>query len=250
MTDDQEPLEDLAQIEVPGATVEHLEEEASASLWKENRQVLLLGAGVAAFMVIANFTPLRAWITNVRLWKDYIDEFGFAADAGFGAVCMMAVMLGVPRLPLCGVAGVLFGFVEGVCISWIGSTLGSYGAFLLARWGGRRVAKEKLERWPWVSALLRKPTLLRVFWVRQLMVPGIVLNVMLGLTAVRHRIFLAGTALGYLPLNIAFTLVGSGMGKESLKHSITQIIAAIAVVNVVAWIMLRIVRKHRANGAR
>lgn len=223
-----------------------LEAEASATLWKENRQVLLLGLCVAAFMVIANFTPLRAWITNVQQWKNYIDEFGVAAHCGFGLMCVIAVMMGVPRLPLCGVAGMLFGFMEGLAISWVGSVLGSYSVFLMARWGGRRVAAERLRRWPWLRGLLEAPSFVRVFWVRQLMVPGVVLNVMLGLTAVKHRVFLAGTLLGYLPLNIVFALVGSGLGKESLKQSITQILAAMAVINLIAWAVLKVVKKHRA----
>lgn len=250
MADDREDPKRLAQVEVPGATQEHLEEEASASLWQENRRVVVLGVSVAFFMVIANFTPLRAWITNVQQWKTYIDEFGLAAHGGFAMVCLVAVMMGVPRLPLCGVAGMLFGFMEGLVISWIGSALGSYLVFLMARWGGRRVAEERLRRWPWLQELLKAPSLIRVFWVRQLMVPGVVLNVMLGLTAVKDRVFLAGTFLGYLPLNIAFALVGSGLGKESLKQSIAQVLAAMAVVNVVAWLVLKVARKHGAHGVQ
>jgi hypothetical protein len=77
--------------------------------------------------------------------------------------------------------------------------------------GARR--KSRAEKWPWLKKLLKKPSIMRVFWVRQLMVPGLVLNVLLGMTPVRHSRFLLGTALGYLPLNVAFSLVGSGLGK-------------------------------------
>jgi uncharacterized membrane protein YdjX (TVP38/TMEM64 family) len=77
------------------------------------------------------------------------------------------------------------------------------------------------------------------------MVPGFVLNLLLGMTSVKHRTFLAGTLLGYLPLNIALTLVGSGLGKESLAQSIKQVLAALAVINLVAWAVMRMVKKHR-----
>lgn len=230
-----------------GDAEEMLEQEASASLWKENRRVLAFAACVLVFLTVAHFTPLEAWLKSGQQWKSYIDEFGYLAHLVFGLVCTLAVMLGMPRLPLCSAAGAVFGFKEGLAISWISSTLGSYGSFLLARWGGRRVAEQRLQRWPWLLALLTAPSLGRVILVRQLLVPGVVLNVLFGMTSVLHRTFLGGTLLGYLPLNIAFTLVGSGLGKESFADSLKQILAALAVVNVVAWIVLRLVKKRRQH---
>ena len=229
------------------AAEELLEQEASASLWKENRQVLILALCVIAFLAIAHFTPLQSWLKSGQQWKRYIDEFGVAAHLVFGAVSATAVMFGMPRLPLCSVAGAVFGFKEGLVISWLSSTLGSYGAFLLSRWGGRSVAEQRIERWPWLRTLLAAPSLLRVILVRQLMVPGVVLNLLFGMTAVRHRTFLFGTLLGYLPLNIALTLVGSGLGKENFADSLTQILAALAVINVVAWGVVKLVKKRGTN---
>lgn len=229
------------------AVEELLEQQASASLWKENRQILILALCVIGFLAIAHFTPLRAWLESGQRWKQYIDEFGIAAHLVFGFMCLIAVMLGMPRLPLCSVAGAVFGFKEGLVISWLGSTLGSYGSFLLSRWGGRRIAEQRLQRWPWLRALLDAPSLLRVILVRQLMVPGVVLNLLFGMTAVRHRTFLFGTLLGYLPLNIALTLVGSGLGKANMADSLKQILAALAVINVIGWIVVKLVKKHKTR---
>ena len=236
---DEEPV-----IPSDSAAEELLEQEASASLWKENRQVLILALCVIAFLAVAHFTPLQSWLKSGQQWKRYIDEFGVAAHLVFGAVSATAVMFGMPRLPLCSVAGAVFGFKEGLVISWLSSTFGSYGAFLLSRWGGRRVAEQRIQRWPWLRALLAAPSLLRVILVRQLMVPGVVLNLLFGMTAVRHRTFLFGTLLGYLPLNIALTLVGSGLGKEDFAESLKQILAALAVINVVAWGVVKLVKKR------
>ena len=79
------------------------------------------------------------------------------------------------------------------------------------------------------------------------MVPGIVLNLMFGMTAVKHRTFLLGTLIGYLPLNIALTLVGSGLGKDSLAQSIKQIVAALAIIHLVAWMVMALVKRRRAK---
>ena len=247
MSDDNDQQERKSTASVDGDAETLLEREASASLWKENRQVLALAAVVVAFLAIAHLTPLKSWLESGQQWKHYIDEFGLAAHLVFGGASALAVMFGMPRLPLCSVAGAVFGFKEGLVISWLSSTLGSYGSFLLSRWGGRRVTEQRVERWPWLRPLLAAPSLMRVILIRQLMVPGVVLNVLFGMTTVRHRTFLIGTLVGYVPLNIAFTLVGSGLGKETLAESLKQILAALAVVNLVAWIVLKRVKRHKVS---
>jgi uncharacterized membrane protein YdjX (TVP38/TMEM64 family) len=222
-----------------------VEQETSRALGKETRQVLTAVLIVAAFMALAHFTPMKAWITNVQTWKGFVREFGWLAHAVFMLVTAGAVMMGVPRLAFCSAAGLIFGFGEGLLLSLVGSTLGSYGAFILSRHGFRRAAEARAEKWPWLKKMLKKPSVMRVFWARQLMVPGIVLNVLIGMTPVRHSRFLLGTALGYLPLNIAFSLVGSGLGKENITTTMTQLLAAMAVINVAAWLVFRFTKKQR-----
>jgi uncharacterized membrane protein YdjX (TVP38/TMEM64 family) len=242
-----QPPEAIPETSAPAApAATGLENQAAAGRRKENRRVLIMVLAVAAFMVTARYTPLRSWITNVQAWKDYVDTLGWLAHGGFTLACAAAVCIGVPRLPLCATAGLIFGFGEGLVLSLLGSTLGSYGAFLLARGGARQALVTRAERWPWLSGLLREPSLMRVFWVRQLMLPGMVLNVMLGITGVAHRTFVLGTLLGYLPLNIAFTLVGSGLGKANLLNTMMQLCIALAVVNLAGWLVWRWVRRQRA----
>lgn len=238
MSQDTEPTSDM---EHPVSNIEEpqLREEAARSMTKENRKVVLLVLVVGAFMALAHFTPMRAWITNVQTWKNYVRELGWAADGMFCLACAVAVMIGIPRLPLCAAAGLIFGFSEGLSFSLLGSTLGSYGVFLMTRRGARNAVRERIKNWPWLIRMLEKPSLVRVFWVRQLMVPGIVLNVLLGVTSISHRVFLGGTMLGYLPLNVTFSLVGSGLGKGSLPQTLMQLLAAVGIINIIGWAVWR-----------
>ena len=158
MTPPDSPLKETPLSETTTEEELLLGEEAKRSWKKENRQIIQLGLGVAAFMVIAHFTPLRAWITNVQVWKGYVRELGWLAHGGFGLLCATAVMVGIPRLSLCAAAGLLFGFGEGLALSLVGSVLGSYGAFILARKGGRRAVRERASRWPWLEPMLRRPS--------------------------------------------------------------------------------------------
>ncbi|WP_395741617.1 TVP38/TMEM64 family protein [Prosthecobacter sp.] len=232
--------------ELDASIVTAVEQETSRALGKETRQVLYAVLLVAAFMALAHFTPqLKAWIDDVQVWKKMVRDFGWGAHAIFMAACAAGVMLGVPRLPLCAAAGLVFGFGQGLLLSLVASTLGSYGVFVLSRHGFRRAAESRAARWPWLKKLLKKPSVLRVFWVRQLMVPGLVLNVLLGMTPVKHTRFLLGTLLGYLPLNVAFCLVGSGLGKGSLATTMTQLLGAMAVINIAAWLVYRVMKKQK-----
>ena len=246
MATTDEPAQEPEELDA--STASEVEQETSRALGKETRQVLFAVLLVAAFMALAHFTPLKAWITNVQTWKALVHDFGWGAHAIFMAACAVSVMLGVPRLPLCAAAGLVFGFGEGLVLSLVASTLGSYGAFVLSRHGFRRAAESRAEKWPWLKKLLKKPSVMRVFWVRQLMVPGLVLNVLLGMTPVKHSRFLLGTMLGYLPLNVAFSLVGSGLGKGSLATTLTQLLAAMAVINIAAWLVYRVMKKQKQNG--
>lgn len=246
MATKDEPAAEPEELDV--SITSEVEQETSRALGKETRQVLFAVLLVAAFMVLAQFiTPLKAWMTNVQTWKEMVRQFGWGAHAIFIVACAGTVMLGVPRLPLCAAAGLVFGFGQGLGLSLVASTLGSYGAFVLSRHGFRRAVEARSEKWPWLKKLLKKPSVLRVFWVRQLMVPGLVLNVLLGMTPVKHTRFLLGTLLGYLPLNVAFSLVGSGLGKGSLTTTLTQLLSAMAVINIAAWLVYRVMKKQK-NG--
>lgn len=246
MATKDEPVAEPEELDV--SITSEVEQETSRALGKETRQVLFAVLLVAAFMALVHFTGLKSWITNVQTWKEMVRQFGWGAHAIFMIACAGTVMLGVPRLPLCAAAGLVFGFGQGLVLSLIASTLGSYGAFVLSRNGFRRAVESRAEKWPWLKKLLKKPSVLRVFWVRQLMVPGLVLNVLLGMTPVKHTRFLLGTLLGYLPLNVAFSLVGSGLGKGDLTTTLTQLLSAMAVINIAAWLVYQVMKKQKSNG--
>lgn len=213
--------------------------EAARGVGRERRLIALLVLAAAAFITIAHFTPMRAWLQNTQEWKQFVQNFGWQSRAAFTGFAALAVMLGVPRLALAATAGLLFGFAEGVAVSLTGSVLGSYGFFLAVRRGFRRQVAAQAEKRPWLERLLRKPSLVKVFWVRQLPLPGAALNAVLAVADIRHRIFLGGTVLGYLPLNLAATLAGSGLGKTNLTTAAVQLMAALAIINAALWLVWR-----------
>ena len=211
---------------------------------REIRRLLVLAVVFLGLLLLLHFSPLRAWLDDIQALKGVIDRFGFAADAVFAIGSIFAIAVGVPRLALCGLAGALFGFVEGALVSLVSSVLGSYGAFLLARWGGRAWAERKLRgASPHLRELLADPSIGSIFVARQMPMPGLIANVLLGVLPVRHQTFLAGTFAGYLPSTAIVALAGSSLGKESLAKAGMQISLSMIGLAVLSVAILWIVRR-------
>lgn len=211
------------------------------------KRMIILALGVAAAILVVHLTPLKEWVANIQEWKTWIERWGISGPAVFLAGAALLVACGLPRTLVSAAAGMLFGFIEGVSLALIGSVFGSYGTFLFAHWGGRHWAETQIERYPRLKSLTRKPGIAGVFLIRQLPLPGIVPNLFLGVIAVPHRKFLIGTALGYLPSTIIVALIGSGVGKASLTHSLGQISASLLALALFSWLIMYIRRRVTAR---
>ena len=214
----------------------------------EARRLLILALVVAALLLVLHFTPLNQWMGDLQALKQQLRAWGWKAHGVFAAGTVAAIALGVPRLALTALAGALFGFVAGAVVALLSSLAGSWGTFVFARWSGRGWAESRLaDASDTLRAVLAMPTVTSIFVARQLPVPGILINVMLGVLPTTQRAFLIGTGLGYLPSTAIVALAGSSLGKDSLAVAMTQITLAmigLAVLTVLlVWLHRRVVRK-------
>jgi uncharacterized membrane protein YdjX (TVP38/TMEM64 family) len=216
----------------------------------EARRLLILAIAVACLVLVLHFTPLNQWIGELQALKEQIRAYGWKAYAAFMVGTIAAVALGVPRLALGALAGTLFGFVAGGLVALVSTMTGAWGAFLLARWGGRGWAESRLAG---ASATLRSvlatPTIAAIFIARQLPVPGILVNVMLGVLPTTQRNFLIGTGLGYLPSTAIVALAGSSLGKESLAQAMTQITVAMLGLGLLTMLLVGLHRRMTKRGS-
>ena len=209
---------------------------------RETRRLLVLALVVVGMVAILHFTPLKQWLDDVQSWKRYLDQFGWLAHLAFVAGSIAAIAVGVPRLILALVAGTLFGFVEGFAVAMASSMVGSYATFVAARGGSSDRLRERIHANESLRRLLAHPTVLHIFFVRQLPVPGMVPNVMLGLLKAPHRNFLLGTFLGYLPSNAIVTAMGSAVGKDSATDALWQVtwgMAGLAAITLIIMLVRR-----------
>ncbi len=211
--------------------------------WK---RMLFLALLAAVLLGIVYLSPLRAYLGRIQEWKADFRALGVWAPVvlTFGIASMVAA--GFPRLLFCVIAGMLLGFWQGLLWAQLGTLLGNYAIFLIARksagdWVRRYVAKRGR-----LASLIHKEGIAGVILARQLPVPGMLVNLALGLLAIRYRDFLVGTILGQLPEAIPCTLFGAGAGKASVGKSAAFIGLAVAAA-VIAWIILRWYMRRRGR---
>ena len=213
---------------------------------KETKRLLIAVLVVSGLIAALHFTPLKQWLVEAQSLKARVSEYGWKADAVFILGSMVGIALGLPRLALCALGGMLFGFVEGFLVSQIAGVLGAYGTFLITRcWGPKEWVQRKLANSERLRAILGTPSIGTIFVARQMPVPGIVPNVLLGVLQTRHSTFLVGTFIGYLPSNIPVALAGSSMAKESLAKAITQVSLSMLALGVFSALILWVRRNFK-----
>jgi len=189
---------------------------------------------VAAAFAFVYFTPTRKYFGNIQGIKCWLLSLGWVGPTVWMGIVFALVAAGMPRLLFCPIGGLAFGFWHGLLWTQLATLAGYYALFLFVRWGGQDLV---LRHWPRVRRLREHfhghSAALLVFAVRQLPISGLIINFLLGLSSIRHRHFLLGTAFGILPEAIPFTLVASGVFKLTGKNTPLYIAAAIGFLLLV-----------------
>lgn len=175
---------------------------------------LLLGCGLLVYL-----TPLKDWLSQGQLIKTQLAALGYWAPAVYVLLASLSVVIGVPRMLLCSLAGFVFGFTWGLAWSHLATLLGSYATFLFVRWGGRSWSLEHFPRLRGFTGQMHQRGILAVLLIRQLPMAGFYNNLLLGLTPVNHRDFWIGSMLGFLPMGVTATLLGAGLIQADAAHA-------------------------------
>lgn len=196
---------------------------ATRSRWvRPTLFALFVGASIAVLL----FTPLREFIDPLRLFEA-LQQIGEhpAAPALFlvGFLCLS--LLGAPMVPMVVAGAAAFGFGQGMALNYVGLLLGASCSYWLARTLGRDTVRRWLgSRYERLESLIQR----RGFWpmvrLRFLPIPFPVANYGPALLGVGYPLFLASTALAYVPIltvysYFAATLVQVG---ESEREAILQ----------------------------
>jgi uncharacterized membrane protein YdjX (TVP38/TMEM64 family) len=186
----------------PGARSESL----SSTLLK----LAAVAAGLVALVALGR--TLGGYIPQFANW---VESLGLLGPLVFVAGYAMATVAFIPGSLLTLAAGAIFGLLEGTVYVFIGATVGSSLAFLIARYLARQTVERRLESNPKfevVDRAVAKEGLKIVFLLRlSPAFPYNLLNYALGLTSVRFRDYLVAS-LGMIPATFLYVYYGKALG--------------------------------------
>lgn len=177
---------------------------------------LLLGLLLLASPLVLTL-PWKDWMHYGAVLRGTFAQLGVWSPVVFVAVTGFGTAFGLPRLIFCVMAGWLFGFEYGFAWSQLGSLLGAYGLFLLAR---HTRPEQLLRKYPKLQALSTPAGTgwFSVLLVRQLPLAGLYNDILLAWSPVSHRDFWIGSFIGFLPLGITASLMGAGAIQTDLAQ--------------------------------
>jgi len=184
--------------------------------------------------------------------RSMVQSLGAYGAVAFVGLCVGVVLLHMPEIVLIAIGGVLFGSVNGFLLGWIGSVAGSTCSFLIARYFMRdAVQRALLSRFERIQAIDERLAL-RGFWtilvLRFVLFMAPPLNWAIGVTRVRMRDYVLGSALGVVPCiaitSYAADTVALAGSLSALLTPDTLFPAALAFIVVsvgalVAWKLFR-----------
>jgi len=189
-------------------------------------------------------------LTGGGLSQDRVQDW-IGDPSATGAVIYPLLYAGLtvllfPGAVITAAGGALFGALLGTALTLIGATAGATASFLI----GRRLGRAEVERIAGrrIGALdtwLERRGLLAVLYVRLFpLFPFNALNYAAGVTALRTRDYVLGTAIGIVPGTFAYAALGSSLDDPTSP----EFLAALGLVVVLAAAAPLLNRHLRATG--
>jgi uncharacterized membrane protein YdjX (TVP38/TMEM64 family) len=202
--------------------------------------LLLAGCALALVVDVPAVSTVRSWL----------GAHGVSGWALLTAALALATLAPVPRAALSVLAGVLAGFWGGLALAVGAGVLGALAGFCLARWLGRetltRLAGPRLAR---ADALVSQRGMLAVLTARLVPVtPFTLVSYAGGLSGIRLRSYLAGSALGLVPGTVLHVTIGATVGAAGQTGGPVLLISLVPLA--LALVVLAVIRVRAAVRTR
>jgi uncharacterized membrane protein YdjX (TVP38/TMEM64 family) len=216
--------------------------------------VAIIVAVIATYL----FTPLGDWLSLQKLKssRDWLAATVAARPilsvAAFFLICVAATSLCFPAAPILGLAGgALFGFWTGLVITLAASAIGSTVAFFSARYLFRGLVERRFGRR--VEAIDRGIEAHGGLYLLVLrfnpLVPYWLVNLAMGLTAMRPQTYMLLTPLGLLPATFIYVSAGTRLAAIRSPADVASL-PLIAVLLLLSLLPLVLVAARPAQRSR
>lgn len=211
------------------------------------RRTILLAVIVLGGLGAVYASPLRDWLdlSGVERVREWIRGLGPWGPLGLVAITTLGVTLGAPRIFFAALGGVAYGWLSGTALAFTGTLAGCLVTFAYARHLGRGWAAGRFARLQGLNGLFRDHGIVMNLLIRAAPVGNChVANLIMAVSPIPWRAFVAGTALGILPETIIYALFGSA-AKGGIALRVTS-----AVLMLVALASIYFVISRRSQLAR
>ena len=174
--------------------------------------------------------------------RDRVDALGALGPLVWVGLYAIATVLLFPGTPFTVGAGLLFGPFVGALTALVGATLGATASFLVGRGVGRSaVATLAGRRLQSIDRFLTERGLVSVLTVRLIpLFPFNLVNLVAGVTALRLRTYVVGTAVGIVPGTVLLALSGGSIDDPGSPLFIGSVVGIVALVIVTGLVGRRL----------
>jgi len=209
-------------------------------------QVLSRGVVFLASMILVVYVIRSSHVGLVfdATWIDsQVRGHGLRGELMFLVVATLLASIGLPRQVVSFTAGYAFGFVDGLLMAMVASVCMCVATFFYSRFLGRAfVARHFADKVRRVDAFLGHNPFASTLLLRFLPVgSNLATNLAGGLSSARAVLFLAASAVGYVPQTAVFALLGSGIEVDPVLRTGLSLVLFI----VSALLGLYLYRRHR-----
>ncbi len=195
--------------------------------------IRLIFRGLLAIVALVLVAYLLRDVLDQSWVDEHVRDKGLAGEVFFVGLCALLASVGLSRQIIAFLAGYGFGFPKGVLLAMLAVVAGCIITFWVARLFLRGFLLERYsERIRRVDEFIRDNTFSMTLSVRLLPLgSNWMFNLAGGVSGVHCTPFLLGSALGYLPQMMIFSLVGSGAQVDQFwQIAIAMVMLVIAVV--------------------
>lgn len=216
--------------------------------------LILLAAGLALYFGgLGRYLSLSGLQSLLGDARAYADAHPWGAVLGFAAIYVCATALSIPGATILTLfAGAVFGLRTGSVIVAISATLGATLAMLSARYLFRDTVRAKFsDRLKTIDAGIEREGGFYLFALRLAPVfPFFVINLAMGLTAIRVRTYVWVSLIGMAPGTLVFVNAGRELGKLQSVSDILSLplgiaFTALALLPLIARKVLGALRARR-----
>jgi uncharacterized membrane protein YdjX (TVP38/TMEM64 family) len=188
---------------------------------KENTRdiikTLLLVIVLAGSLAVVRFSPIWYYLdrTHIYMLREELTAFQSLAPLVFFACGAMVIAMGVPRTIISILGGMVFGFLYGTLLATASAFAGSVVVIWVTRVLGHPLFHQRIgHRLKAIEGHLRNNGFVLVLILRQLPLPSMLINVLIGLSSIKTSAYVLGSIIGLVPEAAIFALFGSSVRED------------------------------------